>query len=603
MGLFKYGEVIRQVKINYDKISRENISTKAGYEKIKLYISNILTQAEIPAEYYSEYLSKNTIQQILEDAKDSIKQDADYTERKQIEALKTEERLLEKNLSFNLTGVGRNKTINYCQIYIDYYKFQIEACDIAIATLKGDTEKRHALFNHSSNTWAYHGGIASAIAGPAAGIVMAAQAKRRDDERNAFNAQLMSLNIQYQVAKEQEIWRHKNKLKDELNFWEKALKSAHYQLEEQRETEKLFKSLSPKVKSYTTSKTGTITLKVGFSSNRKIKIYNEKPAYIDGSIEVRFIRNGKICASTICYLPFGGTYSPHEAICICTTLPALKNPDEKYDIQFIPHNLWLVEYIDELKNPIYRSEYPPSKEMAEWYYAKIANEEKAQRDKARQEAHERRTAAEKLERKEERKKVIKKLLLAFASAFLGLIILVNGVLFLVYKPLRDSFKNDTFSTELVKDRYGTFQNKGYALNIIEKQLEKCHRNNDLKGALHILTVLAETDCKFTDMYYDKNGNNGKEYRNYIMAWRSFIEWIEIECKKNGIMIEDETNHLWGNNDDTYSVFGYKVEIGHAYDGTTTSARLFVPDIGWYRIDNSYKNLGNWFYHFGNNMVN
>lgn len=431
MSFFKYDIVVRLVKDKYDEISKENLSTKSGYEKAKLYMSDILAKADVPNAYHDEYLSREMIRKCLKDASDAINREREKAEQEQLSAIKKDERILERNLSFCLTDIGKEKTINYCKTYVDYYKFQIEACDIAIATLNGDTAKRNALFNHSSNTWAYHGGIASAIAGPAAGIMMASQAKQRDDERNAFNAQLMALNIQYRMEKEREIKQDKEKLKSKLIFWEKALESTKYQLEEKRDSKELFDALSPKIKSCTVSKTGTITLKIGLSKTKSIKVYNEKPAYIDGSIKVQFIKDDKVCGSTICYLPFGGTSSPYDATCMCTSLPALKNPDEKYEIQFLPNKLWLMESIEGLKSAICNSSYPPPKEITDWYYAKIESEKAAK--KAREEAEQRAIQREKevLEREENKKASLKN---HKPKIIAGSILLIATIFLLIFLP-------------------------------------------------------------------------------------------------------------------------------------------------------------------------
>ena len=197
MALANYNNVIQLIKQNFDKLQREDLSSKSGYEKVVLYMKDILINAAVPENSQKEYLSREIISKCIKDATISINRAHESAERERLATIKNEERIEAAKCSIIVPPKGKAKTEDFCRIAIEYYKFQINACDIARATLNGDYSRRDALFNQTSNTWAYHGGIASAIAGPAAGVMIAAEAKRNDDARNQLNAQFASLRQPY----------------------------------------------------------------------------------------------------------------------------------------------------------------------------------------------------------------------------------------------------------------------------------------------------------------------------------------------------------------------------------------------------------------------
>ena len=198
--------------------------------------------------------------------------------------------------------------------------------------------------------------------------IQLSEAKRKEDAMNEYNANLFKLSVAILLDKELKINKEREEYEKDLQRWEKALEATKFQLEEKQDGQKLLNAINPEVKSYKVSETGTVTLEIGFSQSDEVKIHNEKPAYVDGSIRVQFLKNNKICGTTTCYLLFGGASNKHSATCMCTSLPKLDDVNEKYDIRFLPNNLWAMEVMPDLQESIRYGYYLSF--IAKWFYEK-----------------------------------------------------------------------------------------------------------------------------------------------------------------------------------------------------------------------------------------
>lgn len=333
----------------------ETISNEAEYQKAKLVMMDILKKAKINPRYHEMYLDRAKIEECFLAAAEKQQEKKDKKHQRQLDRTREKELQLEKEYSEDLKHTGKEKTVHFIKKQIALFESKIEDCKNEYDRNLHNASKKSLEYDKKSNTWAYQGGIASAIAGPVAGLMIASDAKKRDDERNQQNAELSAMNLQLFILEAQRIESKQAGFEAELRLWKDALKSTKYQLEECKDAEYLLDFISPKVTYYYSSDTGAVRLKIGFSETSDLKICDDKRGYVDGSIFVDFLENGEVCASTICCLPYGGTSKECEAKCICTqTKPLDKN--KKYSIHFRPNKLWAMEYTAEIGKSLKRLE-------------------------------------------------------------------------------------------------------------------------------------------------------------------------------------------------------------------------------------------------------
>ena len=216
----------------------------------------------------------------------------------------------------------------------------------------------------------------------------------------------------------------------------------------------------------------------------------------------------------------------------------------------------------------------------------------------------RKAEAEKAEKeriaKEKKKKIIITLssIAAVVVAIVVMVKIVNYIEYkanyIEYKPLSDAFNNNQVTVEYIRDNYSNLQYDKGALQVFEKELEKCHKQNDLKRALEILVVLAESDVVFDYEEYDETGNRSTEFNPHISAWFSFTEWIYSQAQSKGQKIPTEDYD--GLVDETYEVYGYKVSIKRTTGGHIYEVVVYVPSVGWYEVSASKKSASNRSFH-------
>lgn len=355
----EYNKIVRWIKNEFPKHQIKEISNEAEYQKARLVMSDILKKANVNSYYRPIYLERSKIEECFLAADLKKQEEKERRHQRQLEKTRKAEALLfeehSKDLEYDLEYIGKEKTVKYIQKQIAFFESKIEECKQEYERALHETSAKSLKYDKRSNNWAYHGGIASAIAGPAAGIMMASEAKKREDEANQRNAELSAINLQLFALKAQRLKSEEAELGEELHCWKNALGSTKYQLEEWQDSDHLLKILSPKVKYYHSSETGAVKLNISFEKTVDFKIYGEKRAYIDGSVLVEFWNNNELCGSAICCLPYGGTSKDCESKCFCIQTQPL-NGSKKYSIRFKPNKLWAMEYTDEIIETMYRLE-------------------------------------------------------------------------------------------------------------------------------------------------------------------------------------------------------------------------------------------------------
>lgn len=336
------GLVVSLLKQECSRHGITSISSEASYQKVRLIMENVLKTANIAPDRYSYHLDRSQIEYYFAVMTDRIQKENEKQRQDRINQLKDEEKAFSDQCLSELQFIGKEKTIQHCNSQVAFYRAQIKACKDALDGKARNAAGKSMQYDQVDNNWAVHGGVASAIAGPVAGAVIAADAKRSIDKLNQQNAELERMNISLFMLQAQEIKAEQAKAERRLREWEAKLEAAKYALEEWQDENFLLRKMKPVVRDCTVTETGAVRLTIGISQTPDLLVFNEKPAFVDGSILVQLKHNGKIYGTAICCLPFKGSSFNRTVECICTQTT---DPDMKYQVHFAPNKLWAMEKI------------------------------------------------------------------------------------------------------------------------------------------------------------------------------------------------------------------------------------------------------------------
>lgn len=253
--------------------------------------------------------------------------------------MKEEKEIENKNIEYiNFYGIEKLK--RYCKHKISECEATIRQCIRDEETIRNGGEVIYNSSKQKETDWAIAGGIASGLGGIGAGISTALNAQARNAEVRSNNKNLARSIAQVQVATLQQVWETKRIAKSNLEYWQKKLQEAEITLVEKLPQGILLKELNPSVKEIRVSESGAVRLKLVYDRPQTLKIFDNVPAYIDGSFKAVLKANGKVVGNAYVSLPYNGSngYSTIDAVCRDVRISA-----EKYDVSFEANNLWAME--------------------------------------------------------------------------------------------------------------------------------------------------------------------------------------------------------------------------------------------------------------------
>ena len=184
-------------------------------------------------------------------------------------------------------------------------------------------------------SWAIHGGIASALGGAGAGVATAIDVQQRNQQIRNQNEALFALkNMTYGISKQQaEILQSKiDKINDEIN-------NVKIKLVLEEEKNRLFECLKCTTESCEISETGNFKIKTIISQTDVIPIYENKNTIIDGTIIATMYQDGDLVGQAKLVLPISGAvYAEVEGIS-----EGKADINKKFDIMYEPYRLWVIE--------------------------------------------------------------------------------------------------------------------------------------------------------------------------------------------------------------------------------------------------------------------
>ena len=316
------------------------ISSEYEYEKAKLIALSIIQKFNIPEEDQYQYVTREKLEMYFSAIRQKKADEEKIEQQEKIKEAATEEAALKAECIRYAECIGRQKSVQYCQDRVDYHQQIVYECIQDEESVRQGGEATYLLSKGKERSWATHGGIASGIAGGAAGLAVAADVERKNAQVRQQNVQLAQSIGQLTAMSLERIWKEKERAREQEIYWHRRLEQAKILLVQTPDEYELLEKLSPKVVSIENSITGAVKLKVEFQATPDLLIYENVRAVADGSVKVLLSVGGKTVGSTICTIKYTGATAKHTVECICTNV---SKQTDKYDITFAPYHLWAVE--------------------------------------------------------------------------------------------------------------------------------------------------------------------------------------------------------------------------------------------------------------------
>lgn len=182
---------------------------------------------------------------------------------------------------------GRDKDIAVAQEMVDFYKAKWEYMALGKAL---PVQKEH--------DWALMGGIASGLAGGAAGVAVASDLQMKNAAIRAYNEQLRNDYVKAILPSLTEVGKEKSK-------WEKKLEKAKVALVDDSAPDKLFQSIrfSEEQAHVLDNRSVVVTAEATIPH---VKIFETVTAHIDGALTAVVSQNGKVIGEALMIIPREG---------------------------------------------------------------------------------------------------------------------------------------------------------------------------------------------------------------------------------------------------------------------------------------------------------
>ena len=277
-----------------------------------------------------------TEQQELADRQNQIA--ADHEKNMAIISLRQEEQKEDSKWKKIIDLKGNEKRYQMYMELITPLEREIREFEEAKKVLQNADKTLYSAYAKKESDWAVHGGIANAIAGPAAGVAAALDVQRQNAEVRAYNQDLKQ-SIQRFTSEQQKNLKTPTDVYVELHGLKKEAAAAKLKLVENRPQKELLTMLSPQLVKTTTTETGTMRFEV---STRKtaLQIFETVQATVDGSFVLKIMNGKKVVGEAYFVLPIQGGAENQTLTGLCTAVP---QSERKYSFEFAPYNLFAIE--------------------------------------------------------------------------------------------------------------------------------------------------------------------------------------------------------------------------------------------------------------------
>ena len=253
--------------------------------------------------------------------------------------IRKEELLAEQESKKYINLTGSDKRIRMCLDEAARYRAEVAQYEQIDESIANGAATLYSLYSEKETDWAIHGGVASALAGSAAGVAVAADIQRKNAEVRASNEQLRQSVDQFSVQQRLNIWMKQHEVEKIMKRYETDAEKAKLKLVDFRPQEDLLRLLCPVIEKKETSETGAITFTVRVNK-ASITIYDTVSAVVDGSFKVKVMDGKEVAGEAYFTLPYNGSERNSTLSGICASLPAA---EKEYTFVFEPHNLFAIE--------------------------------------------------------------------------------------------------------------------------------------------------------------------------------------------------------------------------------------------------------------------
>lgn len=271
----------------------------------------------------------NGIAALYEEARNAKLGDAEDKKRKEMEELREQERAKHAHLTSYADQTGRNKRI---RMLSDQRTLKLAEAERmkqgSLALVQSSQQKEH--------DWATHGGIASGIAGPAAGVATALDIQAKNAQiraQNAANLKAMSPIIGAAFDVEMAARKEAERLAAEIE-------RTKVKLVAEPPAAEVLSHLRFRETKTEVSKTGAVTVTTTVVGSG-ITVFDSEKAVADGTIIAKIYQNGRFIGVAQMVLPVYGVGNHDvklEGIC-------LKGAEQGVPctVEFAATNLWAME--------------------------------------------------------------------------------------------------------------------------------------------------------------------------------------------------------------------------------------------------------------------
>lgn len=203
-----------------------------------------------------------------------------------------------------------------------------------------EAENAKAFVQHTliqkEHDWAVHGGIASGIAGPAAGVVTALDVQQKNAAIRAQNEANMPL-VAFATMHYGDT---ANGYRAQANHYASLAAGTKDKLLMDQDPQQVFANLLIENAEVMVSETGAVTVEADFTKKDAYRIYESIDPAIDGTVAARLWQNGRQVASAYFVLPVEGVTDKVRLSAI-STKPIAENAN--YTVSFEAVDLWAIE--------------------------------------------------------------------------------------------------------------------------------------------------------------------------------------------------------------------------------------------------------------------
>lgn len=331
-----------------------DVSTAEGRARLNLCIKNNNLNMTEDAAIESYLLGKSETERLKREKKES-------EQAAELKKLNEQEQQFEEATKRYISCYGQEKAVKMCLDEAAIYRSIMDNCDREYAAIMNAANMAYRSGKQPEQSWALHGGIASGIAGGAAGLATAMDVQKRNEGIRAANQELLHSVTFLSADATTKINRKKAEAEESATLWEKRAEKAKNYLVQDYPSNDLLARLNPELIKQERSNTGAIRVNIKLHSTPNLRIFENVPAVVDGCIKAALWDGEKKVGEAYFALPYCGATKDCELSSICRGSDLKRR--QNYIVTFEAEHLWAIETPEAIYDPITDEEKLRKKNM------------------------------------------------------------------------------------------------------------------------------------------------------------------------------------------------------------------------------------------------